>query len=209
MNNDQIHTIEVFDRSAREYNNTIAKLQNYNDTYSYLAELLRDNQSVLDLACGPANISSFLIKNKRLDVTGIDLSVEMLRLAANAIPSGRFIKASMIDFQVDGKFNLVINGFGLPYLNPEQVNRCLSKCYNALDTGGLLYLSFMDGEKCGFEIPSFNINSEIFIYYHRCELILDTLKKTGFEIINKWVIDYTETDGSITKDIVIIGKKLN
>ena len=203
-----VSMINAYDQSAAQYQNTIAKLKNYDHTYEYLIELLSDSMMILDLACGPANISKYLLKKKNLRITGYDLSDEMLSLARQQIPNGVFENKGIDDFDVDMKVDLVVNGFGLPYLDDEHMLRSLKKSFVALKTNGLIYLSFMDGSKSGFETPSFNQNVEFFLYYHSWDVISDMIKKIGFTVIKKWEIDYNESDGRVTRDIVVIAQKL-
>jgi len=120
VNTGQLQTIETFNASAARYERSIAQLLNYNHTYDFLIDELCDDQRVLDLACGPANISRYLLKKKKLHITGIDLSDEMLSIARKNIPDGTFLKQSILDFDISGKADLVLNGFGLPYLNMDQ-----------------------------------------------------------------------------------------
>lgn len=207
MKIEQMQTIETFNKSAMQYETTIAQLQNYNQTYDFLTERLNDEQTVLDLACGPANISKYLLKEKKLNIIGYDLSDEMLRIAKMNIPNGRFINTSIINFNTEEKVDIVLNGFGLPYLNEDQALSCLNDTYEVLKDNGLLYLSFMNGNTCKIETPSFSPADKILIHYHQKEIIIQNLKHIGFKILKNWEIDYKETDGSITKDIILIAIK--
>ena len=65
----------------------------------------------------------------------------------------------------------------------------------------------MDGDKEGFEQTSFGGNNQFYIYYHRKEDIKNILIKNEIEIKKEYVIDYNEPDGTVTKDIIIIGGK--
>ena len=207
MKKNQFETITAYDRSAGDFEKSIAQLNNYNITYDYLSNLLQDNYNILDLACGPANISKYLLKKNKLNITGFDLSEEMLKIAKINIPDGNFFKKSIIDFNINDKFEAVIIGFGLPYLNQDQLSSCIKNSYKALRGNGIIYISFMDGDKEGFEKPSFNKNIKIYLYYHKKEKIIDLLRKTGFSILKTWKIDYLEENGNITDDIIIISQK--
>ncbi len=208
MDSLQIETIKAYNTSAEKYQKTIAELDNYNETFDYLEEKLNDNNEILDLACGPANISSYLLKRKSLNVTGYDLSDKMLDIAKTKVPRGTFFKQSIIDFNAPQKFDAVINGFGLPYLNPIQAIQSLQNSVNVLNNKGFLYISFMEGEESKLERPSFNHDVEFLIFYHRLKVIEEILKDLKLTIIKKWKIDYLEEDGSITIDNIIIAQKL-
>jgi len=208
MDKNQKVTIESYNKSSKDFMEKISILNNYNDTYDYLVNLLNENDSVLDLACGPAQISRYLLNKIKVNITGIDLSLEMLKIAKNNIPNGIFIEDSIITYNANIFYNLIIIGFGIPYLNKNQTIQCIENSISLLKNSGYIYISFMDGNKEGFEETSFGGKNKFYIYYHKKEDIKNTLEKNGIKIEKEYVIDYKEKDGKITKDIIIIGKKV-
>ncbi|OHD21303.1 MAG: hypothetical protein A2086_03140 [Spirochaetes bacterium GWD1_27_9] len=202
-------TIQTYNNYALNFSNTIAKLTNYDKTYDDLLKLIQNNSNCLDLACGPANISSYLKKNKpELKITGIDLSIEMLKIAKQNVPDGVFINEDFrnITFQ-ENTFDLVIFGFGLPYISLENFEIILSKIKWILKKDGLLYLSFMEGDKNRFEKTSFSANDLIYIFYHPKDKVELLLKNNNFKIINNYQLDYLEKNGDISKDLIYLSKR--
>jgi len=65
----------------------------------------------LDIACGTGNISR-LVAELGFEVVGLDLSMEMIKIAKDKIPSGDFIKADIRDFNLplryQSKIDLVV-----------------------------------------------------------------------------------------------------
>jgi ubiquinone/menaquinone biosynthesis C-methylase UbiE len=200
-------TISSYNKSALDYD-TIAKLDNYNKTYDYYCKSINATGSILDLACGPANISSY-IKNHlpAIQVTGVDLSQKMIEIAKQKIPSGNFFIDDIIHFKSDKPFDAIILGFAIPYLNKGEIEELFKNINQNLIHNGKLYLSFMAGCKEGFEVPSFNNTVELYIYYYEKTIIKSILDQNKFVIEKEWELDYHETDGSITKDIVIVAEK--
>ena len=190
MDENQRKTIESYNISAQKFHSTIAALRNYNGTYDYLTSVLSDNNTVLELACGPAQISKNLMRYRN-------------------IPDGVFKRQSIIAFHGMGDIDVIVNGFGIPYLNAEQVRSCFQCSYDALVENGYMYISFMDGRKEGFEKTSFGNNELFYLFYHNREFIRNQLLGLKFEIMKEWVLDYTETDGSITNDVIMICRKLH
>jgi ubiquinone/menaquinone biosynthesis C-methylase UbiE len=203
--------VQIFDQSAEEYAQGIGRLQNYNTTYQSLADLLRPGDSILELACGPANISRYLRQCLPVQITGTDLSIKMLELAQKAVPEGRFLKASMTNFLFVcpnlPAFDAVINGFGLPFLTEEEAVRSFALTERALKPKGSFYLSFMQGEGVRTERPSFSPESELTIRYHDKVRILELLQDQGFTLLQDWSLDYREPDGRLTIDQVLILQK--
>ena len=206
MDNNQKVTIKSFDNSVNEYMRKIGSLNNYNDTYDFLVNLVKENDNILDLACGPAQISSYILNKVNVNVTGVDLSGEMLKIAKSNVPGGVFIEDSIITFNNKMEYELIIIGFGIPYLNMDQVKECIANCASMLKADGNVYISFMEGLSHGFEKTSFGGNNEFFIYYHGKEAIINILEGYGIKIVKTFELDYMETDGRITKDVVIIGE---
>jgi SAM-dependent methyltransferase len=207
LNLQQLDTIEVYDRSADRFQATIAQLENYNETYACLLGCLRDGDSVLDLACGPGNISRYLATRKRLRVTGFDLSAGMLAIARETVPGGSFHQRSIIGFNLAETYDAVINGFGLPYLDDRQAVQSLRSSVEALSPRGALYLSFMEGDGCRLETPSFNHDVRLLVHYHRQATVIRTLGELGLAVMKEWELDYLEEDGSVTNDVVIIAQR--
>ena len=207
MNENQKDTVAAYNNCAKEFMEKIVTLSNYNDTYDYLINTLNGNDKILDLACGPGQISKYIKDKINVNITGVDLSTEMLKIAKNNIPDGLFIEDSIITFKTNTLYNLIIIGFGIPYLDNQQVTQCIENSISLLKNNGYIYLSFMDGDKEGFEQTSFGGNNQFYIYYHKKEDIKNILVKNGIEIKKEYVIDYKEPDGTVTKDIIIIGEK--
>lgn len=208
MTDQQKQTIKAYNQSAHAFEGTIGKLDNYNHCYDYLVERLPlSGAAVLDLACGPANISLYLAKRRDFSLLGIDLSEGMLQEARKKFPQGNFLCKSIVDFSLPQHFDLVLNGFGLPYLNKEQRRQSLAASIKAMKPGGRFFLSFMEGDRQGFETPSFNKEVELYIYYHLRKEVEEELSQLGLSIEKSWELGYKEADGSITTDVVLIARK--
>jgi len=207
MNELQVNTIESYNQTAQRFSETIGKLSNYNHTYDALVEILNNGDSVLDLACGPAQISKYISDKKQVKITGVDLSDSMLKIAKETIPTGMFYKNSIIDFSSKTKFHAVIIGFGIPYLDSAQAETCISNAVNNLIDGQYLYISFMNGNGSRIEKTSFGGNFQFNIFYHKKEKIIEVFMKNNLKIIKEFELDYKEPDGSTTKDIILIAQK--
>ena len=209
MNESQLNTIESYNRSAGQFFERIAKLPNYNHTYDVLIEKLNNNDCVLDLACGPAQISKYIMNKKHVNITGVDLSDKMLQIAQKELPSGNFYKDSIITFTNHCKYHAVIIGFGIPYLDKTQTEECIKNAIENIIDNYYLYISFMDGKGCRVEKTSFGGDNDFTIYYYKKDEIEYLLEKYNMKIIKDFELDYQEKDGSISKDIILIGQKYN
>ena len=207
LHDQQLQTIESYDRTAKAFSSSIGRLSNYDHTYDAMADQLNEGDLLLDLACGPAQISGYIWDKKTIRVTGVDLSSEMLSIARDRIPDGEFFKASILDFRQGGPYDGILLGFGLPYLDEAQLSPCLTNAASLLKPGKAIYLSFMHGRGCRVETTSFGGDHEFLIHYHPKDHVRAVLKEQGLGVLKEFELDYEESDGSITKDVVLIARK--
>ncbi|QQO07747.1 class I SAM-dependent methyltransferase [Breznakiella homolactica] len=207
MDETQKRTIASYDKTAGAFAGTIGAIGNYDETYDCLIEKIPDNGEVLELACGPAQISAYIAGKIPVRITGVDLSGEMLKIARTVLPEGDFVQASIVDYRTEKRFDTVILGFGLPYLKKEEVRQCIKNSAELLKGGGHIYISFMEGETEGFEKTSFGGDNEFYIRYHKKNDVTALLRENRLMLIRDFTLDYTEPDGSVTKDSILIARK--
>ena len=56
-----IETVNSFDKYAKPYQEKFGAYEPYTKTYEKLSALIEDGARVLDVACGPATISHYLL----------------------------------------------------------------------------------------------------------------------------------------------------
>lgn len=207
MNERQQQTIESYNKSAGTFANSIATLKNYHHTYDYLIQCLPAKSDILDLACGPAQISQYIRERIEAKIVGVDLSHEMLEIAKKAIPDGEFTQHSIIDYHDQRAYDAVILGFGIPFLDDEQMERCLMNACELVKNEKYLYVSFMHGNHSRLEKTSFGGDNEFLVFYHDRETVKNMLTKNRMSIAQEFALDYHEPDGSVTTDIVYIAKR--
>lgn len=137
-------TVGTFDRRAALYAERYAAHPPYLATFDVLLDHMGpDHLRVLDLACGPGSLGLHLLRQRpALALTGADLSPEMLRQAAAACPTARWLQLDLRDTgTIEGVFDVVACAFGLPYLDAAGADGLLDACARLLRSGGLLYLS--------------------------------------------------------------------
>ena len=86
------NTSALFSKFAEAYQDKYMDLSRYHDTFDLFCEnVKKKNAAILDIACGPGNITSYLLK-KRPDfkILGIDLAPKMIELAKKNNPMAQF-----------------------------------------------------------------------------------------------------------------------
>ena len=95
-------------------------------------------KNVIDLACGTGTLCSHFIK-KGYNVTGMDLSADMLTVAKAKCPESCFICSDISDFTVDEKYDFCTSTLdSINHLTDiNAVKNCFSSVFNCLNDGGI------------------------------------------------------------------------
>lgn len=186
--------------------------ETFHGSFDLFCEMVeKKNARILDIACGPGNISKYLL-NKRPDfkILGIDLSDKMIELAKINNPTADFLIMDGRDIsQLKNKFDGIVAGFILPYLSKEEAIKLIYDSAKLLDKNGVLYLSTMEDDygKSGLKGGNSNTEEKLYIHFHEVGYLRQALQENGFDIIDEQRKDYPENDGSITIDLVLLAKK--
>ena len=204
--------VDVFNKSAKEYQDRFMEVDIYNDSFDiFCNSIAKKNAEILELACGPGNITKYLLK-KRPDfkILGTDLAPNMIELAKANNPSAEFRLMDCRDISLlDKKYDGIICGFALPYLSRTASEKLIGDAFKILHPYGMLYISTMEeteDNKSGFKSSSSG-EYRAYIYYHQAGYLMDALQKNGFRIIDFQRQDYPTTDGTKTVDLLIIAQK--
>lgn len=208
MNIEQ-ESFQTWDKLSEIYWSKFSELRIYDHTYyTFLENLPKAQASILDLCCGPGIISHFLLAhNQQLKITGLDVSPNMILKAGQMIPgfSGHVMKIQDLG-SLKQSFDGIICGFGFPYLNREEVKKCIKDSYKKLSTNGVFYTSYVEGPEIEPEIKSGPNGSRTFFYYHNTEIVNSNLKEYGFSLLQTWKIPYP-SENSNQQHMVLLCRK--
>jgi ubiquinone/menaquinone biosynthesis C-methylase UbiE len=202
--------VDIFDKCATLYQDKFMDVSLYHDTFNvFCNEIQKENPAILELACGPGNITNYLLqKRPDLKILGTDLAPKMIALAQENNPTADFqlldVKAiNTLDKTYDG----IMCGFGLPYLSREEAIQLIQESYAILNPNGLLYLSTMEDDYSKSDWQKGSTGDAIFMHYHQEDYLSATLTKVGFRIIETQRKIYPAPDGSSITDLILIAKK--
>jgi SAM-dependent methyltransferase len=200
----------TFHKRADLYRDKFMGLTMYDDSYREFCELLRRGRPrVLDAACGPGNVSRYLMAQRPdLDLLGIDLAPRMVELACEAVPLAHFAVHDcrhLPDLQL--RFDGIICAFGLPYLSREEATAFIRAAGQALEPGGVFYLSTMLGksEDSGFQHCS--TGDQVYINYQCEDEVMGSLQKCGFTLLKQSRLPSPSAAAKRTTDLIVIAKK--
>ena len=101
---------------------------------------------VLDVGCGPGRITAHL-HELGMDISGVDLSPEMIEIARRTHPHLKFEVGSMTDLDLPSAgFGGIVAWYSMFYVPPELHRIVLAKFHRALVPGGRLLLAFHAGD---------------------------------------------------------------
>ncbi len=201
--------VELFDKYAAQYQEKFMDQAWYGDTFDLLCRHLPSTARVLEVACGPGNITRALLHRRPdLCILATDLAPNMLELAAQNNPAAQCRLMDMRDIGgLDRDFDAVVCGFGLPYLDREEALRFISDAAAILLPGGILYFSTMEDDygQSGFRTGS--TGDALWIHFHEAGYLLQALRDSGLSLLALLRRDFTGQDGASFQDLILIAKK--
>ncbi len=199
----------VFNKLATEYQDRFMDTSFYHETFDFFLNAIPSDGSVLELACGPGNITHYLLKkHPTLDILGTDLAPEMVRLAALNNPLAKFQVLDCREvIKLKMHFDAVMCGFVLPYISSQETQKLFKDVAAKLKPKGVFYISTMEGRYSDSGFRKGSTGDEIFMHFYDAEFLTETLRHNGFEILELKRINSTNSDGSAVTDLVIISVK--
>lgn len=195
---------KFYSKYSTQFDEKIGSLKNYDESYDDFVSGAKQKTNLLDLACGPGNVSAFIKKMQPdIEICCVDLSEDMLEIAKNKIEDGEFYKADILDITIPKrKYDLIVCAFGLPYIESDKISTFVKEVNRFSKKGTAIYISCMAGNLIEEEPMSFAENSTILVQRHKKEDIIKCFQLFEFELANYKTIDYSEPDGSIPTDMV-------
>jgi len=157
-----------------------------------------DGKKVIDLGCGAGRDAAVFVENG-FDYTGIDISEEMLKVASERVPKGKFqqLDFSKTSFQ-DGEFDGFWAAASFLHIPKKDVAGVLQEAKRIIKSGGIGFISVK--EKIGIDEGMIDENkyggiSRYFSFYTQDEF-KNMLEHNGFLILK--MTTHTENDGQKT-----------
>lgn len=205
--------VSIFNENAKTYLEKFSDQSLYIEALDFfLSQLPKSDSKILDLACGPGSTAKHLLsKNSDLNIFGIDLAENMIKMAKELCGAAQFMQLDCRDFKSLGKtFDGIICSFTFPYLNKKDVSQLIQDVSESLNETGIVYISTMEGkyETSGYRPSSSGKGPEAFIHYYSKEFLINELNRLGLECIYEQLKDYPEDNPSATKDLILVAKKL-
>ncbi|WOI60623.1 class I SAM-dependent methyltransferase [Streptomyces fradiae] len=144
---------EVFDAVGARYEEVFAGVPGQLAALDWLADRLPPGARVLDVGSGTGRPAAERLVRAGFDVTGIDVSAEMVRVARERVPGARFERADVRTFEPPaGGYDAVCAFFPLLVMDQPEVADSLTRMASWVAPGGVLALATVPGDIRGLEI---------------------------------------------------------
>ncbi|MDB4334964.1 class I SAM-dependent methyltransferase [bacterium] len=207
---DKDEVIRFYSEYSSQFEEKIGSLDIYHESYNDFICGAKRKSNMLDLACGPGNVSLF-IKNMcpEIEITCVDLSDEMLELAKKKGFMAEFYKSDILNIDIpDKKYDLIMCAFGIPYIKSSELERFVSEVNRYSEKGTSVYISCMEGEFIENEIMSFADFHTVSVQRHRKINIVNSFEEFQFKLTNFNTQAYREPNGFETTDMFFSFEKV-
>lgn len=199
-------TAQTWNKLANIYQDKFMDLDLYNETYDFFCDkILKENASILELGCGPGNITRYLL-SKRPDfrIFATDVAPNMIELASRNCPQAKFEIMDARDIgKLNEKYDGIVCGFCLPFLTPEDVEKLISDSAQLLHEKGVIYISFMDDDPEKSDFKTGSTGDKVFFHFHPLETLQSLLQKNGFVDNRVFRVEYASGDRTDIHTILI------
>lgn len=145
---------------------------------------------VADLGCGTGRVTSFLA-TAGLDVSGVDLSPEMLEIARREHPELRFSQGSLLQLDLpDGELAGAVAWYSIIHTPPELMPKVYAELFRVVRPGGHLQLAFHVGDRRHRATKGYGHEGlSLDVYWLPVERVGDLVTDAGFEVLTQVLRD--------------------
>jgi ubiquinone/menaquinone biosynthesis C-methylase UbiE len=113
----------------------------------WVIDRLSPGSRVLDVGCGTGVPTAGMMVESGLEVVGIDVSAEMLRIARHNVPAARFVAMDVLELDSSlGDFDAAVAFFSLLMLRRADIPGVLSRIRSVLRPGGYFAVGMVEAD---------------------------------------------------------------
>ena len=202
---------KFWDKISKVYEDKFMNILFYNDSYDFFCKQLPPNAKIFEVGCGPGNITFYLNESRSdFQIFATDYSEKMVALARVNVPQGKFevLDGRKLE-KIKETFQGIVAGFIVPYFTKAETNTFFETCEKLLSSKGILYFSFVEGNE-NDSCYKTDINGyQLFFRYFEKAFMLDGLKKSKFQILEEFKIQYARNENESEEHTVFIAQKNN
>lgn len=148
------------------------------------AEAMRGRGLVADLGCGPGHVAGYL-RGQGVDLLGIDLSPEMIRVASRLHPDLAFRVGDMRDLVEipDASLAGVVAFYAIVHFSVPELRPVLQQMRRVLVPGGLALLAFHIGDQSTHLDELFGAPVSLDFQFHLPDQVIVALRSAQLTVI--------------------------
>jgi len=147
------------------------------------AESLKGKGLVADLGCGPGHIAKYL-HNAGLEICGIDISPEMIRIATEMCPEVQFTVGDMLSLDIrEGSLAGIVAFYSIVHFDSSQLATALSECRRVMKDGALILMAFHVGDEVIHVDDLFERPVNLDFRFHQPASVMNALRSQRFTVI--------------------------
>ncbi|MDJ1502098.1 class I SAM-dependent methyltransferase [Xanthocytophaga agilis] len=140
---------------------------------------------VIDIGCGPGQITDFLSKHELTHLVGIDSSSQMVRIAKEQYPLLQFEVADLLHLPYpDHSFGAALAFYSMIHFDEKQLRTAFQEIKRILSANGQFLLAFYTGDSIKHLDQYLDTPVSIDFYFYEIGHIMELLMSLGFEIID-------------------------
>lgn len=192
-----------YDAIADTYNN----FEDHCKVYEYIEQFLNslNGNNILDVGCGTGKFSGYFY-SKGYNVTAIDFSEEMLKIAKQNYPKINFLRKDICNYKSNKKFDGIFAKYVLFHLPPEDLMKVLNNFYKMLNEHGQICVILDIPKVAGEQIveEEFDKQQKVYFNYFTPDEMVELLQKSNFKVKEKIQIIEEEIVATYSYGLVII-----
>lgn len=146
------------------------------------AERIKESARACDMGCGPGHVGRYL-RERGVNVFGLDLSEGMLRVARRLNPGMEFVRGNMDSLGVrSNSLGGITALYSIIHLLGDELTRALREMKRALVPGGAALLAFHLGTRVEHVSEIWGKEISLDVRFFTTEEVLKHLKLTGLRI---------------------------
>ena len=176
-----VETVKTYERIARKYHSIHKNPQEIAWLLDRFLKMVK-GKKVLDIGCGNGRDTKYM-SEKGFDVTGIDLSSNMLKIAEKFAPKAKFYRMDMrkIGFK-DKSFDGLWALSSFMHIPKSQAYQTLEEFRRVLKDDGIMLVSVPEGKGEKFVKKESYEGGKKFFAFYRVGEFKSLLEKAGFEV---------------------------
>lgn len=144
--NKKDQTINTYNRSALvladRFNKLGVRIDDVKEGFLYIS---KKNPFVLEIGCANGRDAKEILKYTN-NYLGIDISEELIKIAKQNIPKGKFKVADVEDYIFPKNIDMIFAFASLIHSNKDNLQKILNEAHKSLCEGGIFFISMRCGE---------------------------------------------------------------